>query len=95
MNKGYFETNPTLLYSVIRLLDHVVFTYNLYRDEENMCNMYSFLYDLVKSVECSNELANILDRWRLELFYFEVCRRKKDENKHRCEQFILGTFREL
>jgi len=72
VNKDYFKDHPKHLDGIIRLLEHVVITFDLYQDEENLGSMYAFLYNFVKPIGTSHELVNILDQWRLGLFHMQV-----------------------
>lgn len=77
MDRDYFSQNPTkVLKSIIRLLEHVVITFDLYTDEKKMSDMYDFLYSIIKpSVSAMSKfpkLLSTLDHWRLHLFRLHV-----------------------
>lgn len=77
VDKNYFKNNPKkVLFSVIQLLEHVVFVLDLYSEEEKLHTMYNFLNAAVKPSGFSDsmKLINILDQWRLRLFRLYVNR---------------------
>ncbi|XP_060878120.1 uncharacterized protein LOC132950616 [Metopolophium dirhodum] len=77
VDKNYFKNNPKkVLFSVIQLLEHVVFIFDLYSEEEKLDTMYNFLNAAVKpsGLSDSMKLINVLDQWRLRLFRLYVNR---------------------
>lgn len=72
VDKNYFKINPEkVLSSVVQLLEHVVFIFDLYKEEEKLRDMYDFLYAAINPKKMSvhsNRLINVLDQWRLRLF---------------------------
>lgn len=77
VDKNYFKNNPKkVLFSVIQLLEHVVFVFDLYSEEEKLHTMYNFLNAAVKpsGLLDSMKLINVLDQWRLRLFRLFVNR---------------------
>jgi len=78
VDKNYFKKSPKkILFSVVQLLEHVVFIFNLYQKEEKLQDMYNFLYAVIKpsGLSDSMKLINIIDQWRLRLFRFYVNRK--------------------
>ncbi|XP_016658041.1 uncharacterized protein LOC107883100 [Acyrthosiphon pisum] len=72
---NYFEKNPKkVLSSVVQLLEHVVFVFDLYQEDEKLHTMYNFLNASIKrsGISDSMRLVNIIDQWRLRLFRFFV-----------------------
>jgi len=82
VDKNYFKKNEKkIVYSVIRLLEHVVIIFDLYKEEEKLNNMYNFLYTAVESTGLSDQrFINILDQWRLRLFRLQVNRKLELNN---------------
>jgi len=77
VDKDYFQKRPRkVLFSVVQLLEHVVFIFDLYKEEEKLHNMYNFLNAAIKpsGLSDSMKLVNILDQWRLRLFRVYVNR---------------------
>ncbi|XP_015373738.1 PREDICTED: uncharacterized protein LOC107168745 [Diuraphis noxia] len=77
VDKNYFKKSPKkVLFSVVQLLEHVVFIFDLYKEEEKLQDMYNFLNAAIKpsGLSDSMKLINILDQWRLRLFRFYVNR---------------------
>jgi len=77
VNKDFFNRKPKrLLYRLIRLLEHVVIVFDLYKDEKKLSDMYDFLNVVAKPTGLSDslKLINILDQWRLHLFRLHVNR---------------------
>lgn len=77
VDKNYFKNNPKkVLFSVIQLLEHAVFIFDLYSEEEKLNTMYNFLNAAVKpsGLSDSMKLINVLDQWRLRLFRLYVNR---------------------
>ncbi|CAI6345314.1 unnamed protein product [Macrosiphum euphorbiae] len=77
VDKNYFKNNPKkVLFSVIQLLEHAVFIFDLYSEEEKLDTMYNFLNAAVKpsGLSDSMKLINVLDQWRLRLFRLYVNR---------------------
>jgi len=78
VDKDFFNRRPKrILYRLIRLLEHVVIVFDLYRDEKKLSEMYDFLNIMVKPTGLSDslKLVNILDQWRLRLFRLHVNRK--------------------
>jgi len=78
VDKNYFKKNPTkVLSSVIQLLEHVVFVFDLYKEEKKLEDMYNFLNAVIKpsGLSDSMRLVNVLDQWRLQLFRLYVNRK--------------------
>jgi len=78
VNKDFFNKKPKrLIYRLIRLLEHVVIVFDLYKDEKKLSDMYDFLNYVVKpnGLSDSLKLVNILDQWRLRLFRLHVNRK--------------------
>ncbi|VVC34833.1 Hypothetical protein CINCED_3A013951 [Cinara cedri] len=66
---------------IFRLLEHVVFIFNLYKDEDKLRDMFEFLHGiirpkngLIEQFPGSLKLLNIIDQWRLQLFRLHVYR---------------------
>lgn len=78
VDTNYFKINPEkVLSSVVQLLEHVVFIFDLYKEEEKLRDMYDFLYAAIHPKQMSdnsNRLINVLDQWRLRLFRITVNR---------------------
>lgn len=77
MNKTYFQSNPKkILERVIQLLEHVVVTFDLYKNEDKLSIMYDFLNSIARPNGWSQslKLVNILDQWKLQLFRLHVDR---------------------
>lgn len=71
VDKKYFKQKSVkVVYSVIRLLEHVVIIFDLYKNEEKLSEMYHFLYAAIKQNGLSEAqtYVNKLDQWRLRLF---------------------------
>ncbi|XP_022178168.1 uncharacterized protein LOC111039145 [Myzus persicae] len=78
VDKNYFKKTPKkVLSSVVQLLEHVVFVFDLYKEEKKLEDMYNFLHAAVKpsGLSDSMRLVNVLDQWRLQLFRLYVNRK--------------------
>ncbi|CAI6371533.1 unnamed protein product [Macrosiphum euphorbiae] len=77
LEMNYFKENPNkVLSSVVQLLEHVVFVFDLYQEDKKMHSMYNFLNSAIKhsGISDSIKLVNIIDQWRLRLFRLFVDR---------------------
>lgn len=77
VTKDYFQQKPkVILHHVIKLLDHVVLTLDLYNDEEKISCMYNFLYAVIRPAGIleSMKLINIIDKWKMHLFKLHIAR---------------------
>lgn len=79
MNKDYFDRKPkVILHRVVKLLDHVVVTLDLYKNEEKLNCMYHFLYAVIRPAGLleSMNIINIIDKWKLQLFKLHIDRKR-------------------
>lgn len=74
----YFKQNPEVIESVVKLLEHVVITFDLYQDEEKLNYMYELLNKNAKRFASSNyfRILNTLEQWQLRLFRLHMNRHK-------------------
>lgn len=75
VNNDYFEKRPESVFNnVLQLLEHVVFIFDLYKDEE-LENMHTFLNTiLIKRgiMSTSFQFIHILDQWKMQLFRIHI-----------------------
>ncbi|XP_022176748.1 uncharacterized protein LOC111038114 [Myzus persicae] len=76
VDKNFFKKKPQVLSKVVQLLEHVVFIFDLYKEDKKLDFMYHFLYTAVNlsGLSDSTRLLNILDIWRLTLFRLQINR---------------------
>lgn len=67
VNKNYFKQNATRFCYIVRLMEHIVIVFDLYRDKKKLKNMYDFFYYSKNHGRLSLKLVNILDQWKLKL----------------------------
>lgn len=82
VDRHYFGQNPIkVLKHIIKLLEHVVITFNLYADEKKMSDMYYFLHSIINPsmtvMTRFPKLLNILNQWKMHLFRLHLENIKK------------------
>ncbi|XP_025419913.1 uncharacterized protein LOC112690180 isoform X2 [Sipha flava] len=79
VTKDYLHRKPKIiLHRIIKLLDHVVVTLDLYKNEEKLECMYHFFYAVIRSAGFFEymDLINVIDKWKMQLFKLHIDRKR-------------------